>query len=47
MPKGVYQLPEVINEPVRSYAPGTPERIILKQKLAELNKGGSIIHFTT
>ncbi|MDD2245923.1 MAG: L-glutamate gamma-semialdehyde dehydrogenase [Proteiniphilum sp.] len=40
MPKGVYQLPEVINEPVRSYAPGTPERIILKQKLAELNKGG-------
>ncbi|WP_286833135.1 L-glutamate gamma-semialdehyde dehydrogenase [Proteiniphilum sp. UBA5280] len=40
MPKGVYQLPEVKNEPVRSYAPGTPERIILKQKLVELNKGG-------
>lgn len=40
MPKGVYQLPEVKNEPVRSYAPGTPEKIILKQKLVELNKGG-------
>ena len=40
MSKGVFQLPEVKNEPVRSYAPGTPERAALKQKLAELNQGG-------
>ena len=40
MSKGVFQLPEVKNEPVKSYAPGTPERVALKQKLAELNQGG-------
>lgn len=40
MPKGVYKLPEIKNEPVLNYAPGTPERAALKQKLAELNKGG-------
>jgi 1-pyrroline-5-carboxylate dehydrogenase len=42
MSKGVFQLPEVKNEPVRSYAPGTPERVALKQKLVELNQVGSI-----
>ncbi|MCE5205233.1 MAG: L-glutamate gamma-semialdehyde dehydrogenase [Porphyromonadaceae bacterium] len=40
MPKGIYQLPPVKNEPVRSYAPGSTEREALKHKLAELNKGG-------
>ncbi|MDY0182814.1 MAG: L-glutamate gamma-semialdehyde dehydrogenase [Proteiniphilum sp.] len=40
MPKGIYQLPGVKNEPVKSYAPGSPERSALKQKLDELNKGG-------
>ena len=40
MPKGVFKLPEIKNEPVLSYAPGTPERTALKQKLTELNKGG-------
>jgi 1-pyrroline-5-carboxylate dehydrogenase len=40
MSKGIFQLPEVKNEPVRSYAPGTPEKAALKQKLAELNRGG-------
>ncbi len=40
MPKGVYRLPEIKNEPVKSYAPGTAERIELKLKLAELSKGG-------
>src|SRR5690554_1319515 len=40
MSKGVFQLPEVKNETVRSYAPGTPERVALKQKLVELNQGG-------
>lgn len=40
MPKGVFKLPEIKNEPVLRYAPGTPERTALKQKLTELNKGG-------
>ncbi len=40
MPKGVYRLPEIKNEPVLSYAPGTHERETLKKTLAELNKGG-------
>lgn len=33
-------MPEIKNEPVKSYAPGSPERKELKQKLAELNMGG-------
>src|SRR5690606_5196030 len=37
MSKGVYKLPDIKNEPILSYAPGTAERIALKQKLAELN----------
>lgn len=36
MPKGVYKLPAVTNEPIKSYAPGTPERKALKSKLKEL-----------
>src|SRR5690554_7177853 len=40
MPKGVYRLTEIKNEPVLSYAPGTRERETLKKTLAELNKGG-------
>lgn len=39
MSKGVFKLPEVKNEPIKSYAPGSPERKELKQKLVELNKG--------
>lgn len=39
MPKGIYKLPNVQNEPVYSYAPGSAERKALKAKLAELNKG--------
>lgn len=32
MGKGVFQVPQAVNEPVRSYAPGTPEReAVLKQ----------------
>src|SRR5690606_21194458 len=26
MGKGVFQVPQAINEPIKSYAPGTPER---------------------
>ncbi|MBK6266173.1 L-glutamate gamma-semialdehyde dehydrogenase [Marivirga sp. S37H4] len=33
MPKGIYQLPFAENEPVNSYAPGTPERQQLKDAL--------------
>lgn len=40
MPKGIYRLPRIVNEPVLSYAPGTQERKALQLKLAELNKGG-------
>src|SRR5690554_7957603 len=40
MPKGVYKLPVVKNEPILNYAPGTTEREALKATLAELNKGG-------
>ncbi len=40
MPKGIYKLPDVKNEPVKSYAPGSPERAALKNKLNELNRGG-------
>ncbi|HPD86571.1 MAG TPA: aldehyde dehydrogenase family protein, partial [Proteiniphilum sp.] len=40
MPKGIYHLPDVKNEPVKSYAPGSPERAALKSKLNELNRGG-------
>jgi len=40
MPKGFFKLPNIVNEPIRDYAPGTVEREALKQKIAELNKGG-------
>ena len=33
MPKGVYKLPNITNEPIKSYAPGSPERAALKEKL--------------
>lgn len=36
MSKGVYRLPNITNEPVKSYAPGSPERKALKEKLAEV-----------
>ena len=40
MPKGFYKLPNIENEPVLSYAPGSEERAALKAKLKELNQGG-------
>ncbi len=40
MPKGLYKLPNIKNEPVKSYAPGSEERAALKSKLKELNQGG-------
>jgi 1-pyrroline-5-carboxylate dehydrogenase len=35
MPKGIYHIPYPVNEPVKSYAPGSPEKIALKKVLRE------------
>ncbi len=40
MTKGFFKLPDIKNEPVKTYAPGSPERTAIKLKLEELNKGG-------
>jgi 1-pyrroline-5-carboxylate dehydrogenase len=37
MSTGIFTLPSPYNEPVRDYAPGSPERASLKQRLAELD----------
>ncbi len=36
MSKGFYTVPVPVNEPVKSYAPGSPERITIKTMLTEL-----------
>lgn len=36
MPKGIFNVPVAKNEPVLSYAPGTPERIEVKRMIEEL-----------
>jgi len=36
MPKGFFNVPVAKNEPVKSYAPGSPERASLKAKIVEL-----------
>jgi 1-pyrroline-5-carboxylate dehydrogenase len=36
MSKGFFNIPEVKNEPVKSYAPGSPERVALKKAIGEL-----------
>ncbi len=33
---GIFSVPHAVNEPIRSYAPGSPERAELKQRLAEI-----------
>jgi 1-pyrroline-5-carboxylate dehydrogenase len=35
MPKGVFKVPNPVNEPVKSYAPGSPERAELKRALEQ------------
>ncbi len=37
MSNGAFRIPEPRNEPVGTYAPGTPERALLKERLAELS----------
>ncbi len=36
MPKGIYKVPIPVNEPVKSYAPGSPERAALKAELERM-----------
>jgi 1-pyrroline-5-carboxylate dehydrogenase len=36
MPKGIYPVPVAVNEPVKSYLPGSPERIALKEELERM-----------
>ncbi len=36
MPKGVFKIPNPVNEPVKSYAPGSQDKSELKAKLAEM-----------
>lgn len=35
MPKGIYNVPGPVNEPIKSYAPGSPERKALQEALKE------------
>jgi 1-pyrroline-5-carboxylate dehydrogenase len=37
MSTGIFKLPPAVNEPIRDYAPGSPERASLKHRLDELN----------
>jgi 1-pyrroline-5-carboxylate dehydrogenase len=34
---GIRRVPAAVNEPVRSYAPGSPERASLKARLASMS----------
>lgn len=36
MPKGIFRVPTAVNEPIKSYAPGSPERKELQAMLKEL-----------
>ena len=36
MSKGVFRLPNITNEPIKSYAPGSPERKELKSQINHL-----------
>ena len=36
MPKGIYHIPKPVNEPVKSYAPGSPERASLQAEIQNL-----------
>ena len=40
MTKAIFKLPPIKNEPIKTYAPGSAERKELKDKIAELRKGG-------
>ena len=42
MPKGVFKLPNITNEPIKSYAPGSPERKELKSQKKKNKRQKSI-----
>jgi len=46
MPKGIYKVPVAKNEPIKSYAPNTPERTELKAMLNQINKSNIEIPMT-
>lgn len=37
MATGFFSVPKAVNEPIKSYAPGTPERAELEEKIAEMS----------
>jgi len=39
MSTGFYKIPEVLNEPVYTYAPGSPERVALKEEIRKMRSG--------
>jgi 1-pyrroline-5-carboxylate dehydrogenase len=38
MSDGTFRVPEPYNEPIRGYAPGSPERASLEQRIASMSK---------
>ncbi len=36
MPNGIVPIPKPVNEPIRPYAPGSPEKVSLKKRIAEM-----------
>ena len=44
MANAIFPLAVPANEPVRSYAPGSPEKQSLKQRLREFSRGCGIEH---
>ena len=36
MPNGVVSIPDPVNEPIRAYGPGAPEKVSLKAKINEM-----------
>ena len=46
MPKGIYKVPVAVNEPIKTYASGSPERKELQAMLRELRskKTNKLLH---
>ena len=36
MPKGIYHVPKAVNEPIKAYTPGSPERASLQKTIEEM-----------
>jgi 1-pyrroline-5-carboxylate dehydrogenase len=46
MANGVVSVPDPVNEPIRNYAPGSPERASLELRLAEATQDSACVHMT-